>query len=379
MRWKRNSRYLFQLMVLAAVLTGCGNEKKPVLQNQPNPEHIYEEVDESIIIDADVICPEEGVVPKIYEAEQIEITKENIHKFLELCDDGVETVTVDREMDNRYSYYFQSRKGRKTMMNMGREIDIWHCSFAYNDTEKMQRYLPIFGYTRSRDGYAGSGNVSRFKQPKKFSFATVEEAESVVYEALRVLIPGEIRLQNTYYLNHDTLQQCEQEIQEELGEDFEKIMTYTPKEWTPADDCYMFSYCCAVDGIFLVESSQERLTYYQQACHIEVYYTAEGITAVYAGGPWKAAGVEEEPKAIMSAKEAMETVKDKLESIYSAQVREVQEIALRYYPIQDKKRWLLIPVWEALICKKDVPLDYLNEITDEYSYVLVDARTGEEL
>ena len=96
---KRQGRWGLAALALLLALPGCGSpqaepsepgETSGVQQEQETapgsvpeaPTHFYEEVQENLLIDAEVTGPPEGVVPKVYEGIMKSFTKEEIDAFL---------------------------------------------------------------------------------------------------------------------------------------------------------------------------------------------------------------------------------------------------------------------------------------------------------
>ena len=156
--------------------------------------------------------------------------------------------------------------------------------------------------------------------------------------------------------------------------------TYEFKDsWTEEDDCYFFQFCTGIDGISTVKSLQSSPLLFIQPGYIQVYYNESGIVKLIAGYLWEPTVVIEEPATIVSATEAMGVVREKLNGVYFGHDVQVMEIALRYQVIQNYNSWKLSPVWEVLMCEKNVTGQWSGDTYDAYSYILIDAVTGEEM
>ncbi len=107
---------------------------------------------------------------------------------------------------------------------------------------------------------------------------------------------------------------------------------------------------------------------------ITVWYNAKGIVSLEVAFPWVSDEVAEEPKRILSAEEALEVARGKLINVVTEQETVLNQVALQYFYIQDKNRWLLRPVWEISVRRPSMWGD--GYVLD---YVLVDAVTGEEI
>lgn len=383
--WKRGV-FILAAFSLTMALTACGSSEKIEADGKmkyTTPDHIYEEVREDILIDADVVRPEEGIVPKVYQIERSVITKESMEDFLEFCGDGIQSMESEIVDDNGYYYNLNTNKGMNLILNVLEDVNIGGCGFSYVGLNKDYHwYKTLVQYSRDRQGIPGDGdNTYNYEQPQEFAFATAAEAEENVRECLENLgIRNAVR-EEIFYLDHSTLQRVMEEDEESLRWESEEMRgePYIPKEWSEEDDCYMFSFCCAVDGITSVQSVRETAVAYVDSCRIEALYNTNGVVFLMAHNLWSTTEVVEKPKTIISEMDAMLKAREKLVGVFSKRQRVVQEVALRYCPVQDKNGWLLYPVWEILVCEQDVSQEWSGAITDEYSYILIDALTGEEL
>ena len=92
-----------------------------------------------------------------------------------------------------------------------------------------------------------------FFEPVELSFATAEEAEAQVREGLATLNLGELKLNRTLYISHDRMAQAGEILQ---GDEWAVLAkggaTATfPQwdDWDEGDDCYMFEFFSAADGV----------------------------------------------------------------------------------------------------------------------------------
>ena len=68
-----------------------------------------------------------------------------------------------------------------------------------------------------------------------------------------------------------------------------------------------------------------------------------------------------------------EQVQERLENTISSQMRTVERVELIYLCKQDGDRWLLRPVWEISVWQSGS-----NDYEQKYTYIRIDAITGEE-
>lgn len=106
---------------------------------------------------------------------------------------------------------------------------------------------------------------------------------------------------------------------------------------------------------------------------IVVYYISQGIIGLNITWPWNACEIAETPDRTLSATEALQGVRERLENTISSQIRTVERVEMIYICKQDGDRWLLRPVWEVSVWQPSS-----NGYGNEYTYIRVDAITGEE-
>ena len=380
---------LILLTVLAVLLifgvSACGEQgPEPSQETQgTDPTHIYEEAGENLLIDADVIRPEGNAVPKVYVAEFPEFTKENVDPLLAFLGDEVVSVLNEFTENQMYYYRVETKNGGDLIVHVNHDVNNKDGGFSYLIPEFDQCYNIADGYQRTKSGPASSeeSTMQLYTEPKVFSFATEQQAEEEVRKAFATIGLTDLVLENTLYLDHAVLEAYEAENMAKWQEEYKELgMTYTPKDaWTEEDDCYEFTFCCGVDGVPMIQENLLTPISSISSCFIGARCNSHGIVRLGASSSWKVGEVASTPERIVSALEAMETVKEKLNGVYLGHDVVVEEIALRYMPIQDKDRWLLTPVWEVLICEKDVYYQWADVTVDERSYIHIDSLTGKEI
>lgn len=382
---KRRYFAILGFTTIVLLISGCGQKNKQKVESQQNSKHIYEEVREDILIDADVICPEGDFVPKVYVGKTPGFTKEQVEEFLTACNDSVVSVDVDLTDETATYYHTRTKKGYTQQLAVVKNPDYLESIFAYFNFSKTEYYDNLFiGNTRDKvmENADAVPNIEElYREPKDFSFATAAEAEAEIRKLLELLGIKEIVLEETLYLDHAIMEKYEREnmelIQEMVPQMSEK--DYVPKKsWTEADDCYHFLFASSVDGVSTISSTMENETLMLFPSNIVVEYNKDGIIYLSAAYPWEKTEVAETPEGIVSASAAMKVVREKLNGMYLGNDVVVEQIALRYCPVQDKDRWLLKPVWESVVIEKDVK-QWAGGVSDEGFYVWVDAVTGEEM
>lgn len=387
MNVRKQAAALLLCLILAASLVACqrpgategqtGQQTEQALQT--DPDHFYEEVEEGLLIDAVVEHPEGNVTPKVYVGRKPAFNQERLQAFLSQVGDPVVEVKVDRTEDQLYNFDGVCANGGHAIILQELEQNSRNFSMSYNNLEADRWYGAVLSLDTGDyiDVSGTSNNTYLFTEPKNFSFATEQEAETAVREMLQLLDVGNLELKRTLYLDHEALATAERS---ELikGKNAEKGDEIPSKEsWTEADDAYMFDFNCAYDGIPMLTTTWSSQTEGYAPVNITVRYNRVGITYLVVQGPLNFDQVAEEPASITSAAEALAVAKEVTQNVVSSYERVIDRVSLRYYVEQDRDRLLLKPCWEVAIRQKDVVL-YSGEVRDEYVYVVVDALTGKE-
>ena len=344
-----------------------------------DPNHVYEQVQENLLIDAEIIAPPDGVTPKVYVGEMKTFTKEEIDAFLAWNGDGIAEVTRDDTQDQSHVYAGNCQSGSTFALEYSLN-NLYPPIFSYVNYNLNERYMdyPIYSTQTSYETNTRHYITDLFVDPEDLSFATAEEAEAQVREGLATLNLGELKLNRTLYINHDRMAQAGEMLQgdEWASEVKGNTVTYPQwDDWDEGDDCYMFEFFSAADGIPMTYRFWDSGTVSYCPNSIVVWYTGDGIIDLQVTYPWRFDQVAEAPESIISAREALAVAKAKYTNIISSQNRIIESVNLAYVYRQDGDGWLLRPVWEVKIRLKatdTVPFD-------TFQYVGVDAITGEEL
>lgn len=344
-----------------------------------DPNHVYEQVQENLLIDAEIIAPPDGVTPKVYVGEMKTFTKEEIDAFLAWNGDGIAEVTRDDTQDKGHAYAGNCQSGSTFALEYSLN-NLYPSIFSYVNYDLNKRYscyqiyTTQFMYEQDTSLYI----ADLFAEPVDLSFATAVEAETQVREGLATLNLGELKLNRTLYISHDRMAQAGEILQgDEWSYEFKGTTVTYPQwdDWDEGDDCYMFEFFSAADGVPMTyrDWSSSAVSYSPNS--IVVWYTKDGIIELNILHPWIFGQVAESPESIISAGEALAVAKAKYANIISSQNRIIESVNLAYVYRQDGGGWLLRPVWEVKIRLKatdTVPFD-------TFQYVGVDAITGEEL
>lgn len=359
-----------------ALHTGPSESSAPVAI-PTDPTHIYEEVREDILIDAEVIRPEGDAIPKVYLLQKPDITQSKVEAFLAACDDRIVNVEEDHTEDNYYVFSGRCEKGGAAIINKNLDVNAAGCNFSYA-TPEYEWYSSVCGFSRDRSINFVQDLRSGY-QPAVFAFATPEEAETEVRQILEALGLHDLLLEDTYCLDYETMAAAEQEYARDFNALFQDYgETYQCKDrWTEADNCYMFFFAPGAEGIPAIRGWVLTPTV-SIGTSVSVVYNSGGVVSVTVETALNVAEPVETPKALVSATEAMKTASEIVSNVYTGRKQVIEEIALRYYPVQDHDRWLFTPVWEVFYCAKDVKKAD-GQTFDDYSYLLIDAITGKEI
>jgi hypothetical protein len=334
-----------------------------------------------LLIDAEVKGTASGAKPKVYLGEMKVFTKEEIDDFLAWNGDAVSEVTQDGLQGNEMVYAGTCRSG-STFGQGSSEEGLYPSIFSYVNQEHYEQYnaYPIYSTQLMYEENGEHLITYLFTEPEDLSFATAQEAETEVREALATLHLGELYLNRTLYVSHERMAQAGEELQSEkwTHEVKGRTVQYPQRDdWAEEDDCYMFEFFCGVDGMPLSYQNWKRETTTYCGNDIQVWYDANGILSLQVDYPWVADEAIEEPDQVISAEEALLVVQNKIGNVITDQNQELQSLTLRYLYRQDGDAWLLIPVWEAVIHQASKDPD--SWVPESCTYVTVDAITGKEI
>lgn len=345
-----------------------------------DPTHIFEEVKEDFLIDAEISGPPAGIVPKVYRGHYKGFSKEEVNAFLKQVGDGVAEVDSDGIEGKDYYYSGVCTGGGYFFSKRNADGSTTTSEFSYSKNKNKVDGYPIYINQNDYNIDRKSRLAFLFEEPVDLACGTAEEAEENIRAALSTLGISDVVLNRTLYISHDRMEQADELMQtEEWNSAGKKGMDtqFQAKNWTEADDCYMFEFFCAVDGIPLSYQFWKRDTTTYCGNNILVWYDASGIFSLQVDYPWVADEVVQEPEAVISAEEALKVVQNKIGNVITNQNHELQNLTLRYLYRQDGDNWLLIPVWEAVI--HQTPKDADSWMVDGCTYVIVDAITGKEI
>ena len=143
--WKKKQAAALSLAVLMALpgcqtpdpgTSGSGTSDPSAQQVEAaatDPTHIYEEVGENFLIDAEISGPPEGVVPKVYRGHYKSFSKEEeIDAFLEQVGDSVSEIRGDGIEGKDYCYFGACTSGGSFSTRANADGTTTTSDFSYN-------------------------------------------------------------------------------------------------------------------------------------------------------------------------------------------------------------------------------------------------------
>ena len=394
------------MLLATACLAGCASTKPAAPTNPPQtvtaadvasapaqiptepaaiaePTHVEEVIDETFSIDADIVGAPENGMAGVYTAAPKVFTQEEMEAFVNHC--GL-TLLSTKEWDDGDMLYDNGTCsgdfGFSYVRGLPGVTTHPYATFQFYSTDAhFQIYgeYPIYINERSYQTNPKHTIGWMFTEPKDFSFATKEEAETIVRDALKVLGLPELTLLRTLYIDHS--------IMEEAGKLLATDEAFAPitgpkenngytlrSDWSEEDDAYLFSFSIPVSNVPLSYNYGAGDTAHYCGTDIVALYTAHGISRVYVGTPWVVGEAAEEPAPIVSAQSALDVAKEKYTYDLSMANKRIEEVRLEYQYFQNRDTWLLKPVWSV---KLSFTIENVNEKFFEYTHI--DALTGREL
>ena len=225
--WKKKQAVALSLAVLMALpgcqtpdpgTSGSGTSDPSAQQVEAaatDPTHIYEEVGESFLIDAEVSGPPEGVVPKVYRGHYKSFSKEEVDAFLEQVGDSVAEIRSDGIKGKNYHYSGICTNGGRVFLQTNADGTTTTSIFNYDREENALKEYPIY---TGQDDYNENKNkrlAFLFEEPVDLACGTAEEAEKAIRAALTALGLSDVVLNRTLYISHDRMVQADELMQSE--------------------------------------------------------------------------------------------------------------------------------------------------------------------
>ena len=378
-------RKLFSILLLSLVicLSGCATE--PAETTAPievtDPTHIYEEVRDDFLIDAEVVGFADAGSVTIYEATPRHLTESEGLAFLAANGDDVTNFIV---MDDPYyaGYKWDTTRGR--LYSETDHNGLFPGTLNYS-TSLTDRWDECSIYL-SENSYVGNESyrfAHLFTEPKDFAFATAAEAESEVRRRLALLGVDDLTLSLTLYIDHEILaNEVTPILRTEEWQSMDKrgyIPTYD--DWSEADDGYIFEFYVNIHDTKINSQQIDLDTINHLGGTLVVWYQAPGIVRIYGHYVlWNIGAPVETINSRISAEEALNIARIRLENNKAATNTTVQKISAEYFYVMDGDRFLMRPVWVVtakVTTKYHFPTsEYISTKTNLH---IIDAITGEEL
>lgn len=195
---------------------------------------------------------------------------------------------------------------------------------------------------------------------EELAFATAQEAEAAVKEALGQLGCGNIGAAEVYSLNPATLAALERD--DPRVDDNGKELPM--QSWTDEDACYYLVFRGEYDGLVF---AREGLQW--EGTNITAYYSSRGIEGLQIQTPLEITGVGQEID-MPSTEDVKAMISRKYDSIILTNAITIEAISLEYIMVPSEGR--LLPSWRVIV----------SEDCGEYqykSYLRFNALTGEQM
>lgn len=380
---KNSIVFLLVALSFCVLVVGCGkiaevgtvSETDQAAQSR----HVYEQIREGFLIDADIEPFIGNDMPAVYQAEPKCISENEIEAFLEKNGDSIIS-SQEMETEN-YKIYRGTCKSGSTIFQKESINGHPYSVFQYRNEEKDMYYNDYHIYI-GEDSFDPDSKFSvsqMFTEKKEFAFASSQEAEQDVRDALAALGFSDLILVRTLYADHETMEKAGEILSSDerfasLKDDKMANNGYPIKsDWSKDDDCYIFGFLLGIHGVPLSYRFEVYDTENYCGSQIVVNYTKDGIVSLSIDSPWFLKEVVDIPSEIVSAGTVLESAKERLGNIASGTDLVVEKVTLEYEYCQDESTWLLSPVWVVTVSKQ---MEYVD--ARKYEYLRFNAITGEE-
>lgn len=368
-------RKLFGLLILCltVMLGGCGMD--PIDPVATDPTHIYEEVREDFLIDAEVISfPGNGSVT-VYEATPRLLTRDQVIDFLAANGDCA-TEWLEHDPEYADGYICNTALGGKFWGGTS-PTGLFPGDLSYN-TSQDDRWgnCSIYSSQAHYDDNAEYVFADLFMEPKDFAFASANEADAKVRDMLAILGLNDLILNRTLYIDHETLaNEVTPVLRTEEWQSAQKTGYHpTYDDWSETDDGYIFEYYLCVDNVPLFSRYVDMSTLAYQGDTIRVWYQASGIVKLEAlASLWNIGEQVTATAEHISAEEALSIARIRLENTKTYANTTVYKLSSEYFYIMDKDCFLMRPVW-VVYAKATSTYGF-----DSTEYIVIDAITGDEI
>lgn len=373
------------LLGIVICLTGCASEKtekEPWKRDGSSPTRSSESVNENIQADPEVVgYPTDGLVG-VYRGELIQFYMEDLERFLESIDDSVlEHEYIVNEIS--CSEIDEGTCASGAEYSVVRHTEAFLDSVLYYDNKEACRYYHAYAvyygeWNFGKNSY--SPGDAMFLAHKDFAFATAEEAEQAVRDALDTLGLGKLVRNRILCVDHEGMRELGKRLSTDemfapmKGEPVENNGYPVKEDWSEADDCYIFSFGTGVEATAMSYHFEDRETYNYIPCEIIVVYGAEGILFLRIDSPWRVGACIQEPQKLIPPEEILSEVEILYQNTLTYEGVSIEKIQLEYQYLQKKDTYELFPVWRVTISRND-PYGH----APIYEYTQYHALTGDEL
>lgn len=373
-------RKLFGLLILclSVILGGCTTD--PIDPVATDPTHIYEEVREDFLIDAEVITfPGDGSVT-IYEATPGLLTKSQVVDFLAANGDHV---TEWKELDPEYDIGYACTTAYGGGFSSSTSSTGLFPGGLFYSTSMDDRWSNCHIYPGQQfyNGNEAFSFAHLFTKPIDFDFATAQEAEAKVRDMLAILGLNDLTLNRILYIDHEILaNEVTPILRTEEWQSMDKsgfIPTYD--DWSVTDDGYIFEFVLNLNGVpmFSEYLSLDTVNYIGDT--IQVWYQASGIVKLTADGSlWNIGKPVEQSTNRISAQNALQIARIRLENNKVSTNTAIQKISAEYFYELDGERFVMRPVWVVYAKVTNTYVAFNHEYISS-NCIIIDAITGDEL
>ncbi len=312
-----------------------------------NGDHISLELTEDVIIDADVVIPEEGL--ETVEVCQARACGYDGSKLMEKMIPNVDKEAIEiaegYSFEPEFSYRYEGELGLYDSAvgtwRVGLEIDL-----STEHWDKCRKYFPLYsmGYGLTSHGLA---------LDEDFAFATKEEAITMAEEYLVDTVGLEkVNFLRLYAINHSHMQTVQESMYADpTWETAGKPEKITLDSWDENDDCYWMKFEMVFHGLPVLSNqiSRQELSF-QPLGTVEVGYTKAGIEYVYISEGYEV--ITSEKAQLVPIEDVFAALRRKYEMAITGKIT-IDEMKLIYFPQlladnYDNKNYEfdMIPTWQ---------------------------------
>ena len=308
-------------------------ETEPYLTTVPNEvktQHLFQEVDEYVRVDAEVTLPEKDAY-STYALKMVDCDPDRL--FSIFCPEGYGSYTLD---DRRSLRYFES-SGKKLVV---RDTSISYSAYNIDLGENpMQDVNTLMYYFTQEHPQA---------DPHDLSFMTVAEMENFCSDIFNQLgIAFEPKLQKCVTLTGQEIMDFQQELFGGSGNSAE--MGFTPTNLTAATDTCYLEFSFTYDGLPLLGSEEPGVASAVSmmptpSVTATIMINADGIQDFDMYFPCTIETADQ-PQTVLTPDEAVAALKDKYDLEIHTNTEVFSAVWLEYIPIVTEDSVTLTPYW----------------------------------